>query len=92
MLTRLVGESWEINCRVKSDNVNAILWQEDILGRFEPGERHVDGEHIKLKDKNVFLITKLNVSDEGKYYCKACEKKKLAGKIFVNQGKTCILS
>ena len=40
-------------------------------------------------EKNVFNITKLRHTDQGKYYCKAdcAGKEKYAGEIFVNKGK-----
>ena len=40
-------------------------------------------------EKNVFNITKLRHTDQGKYYCKAdcAPKEKYAGAIYVNKGK-----
>ena len=90
-LMLLVGEWWEIDCRVNDDKVNVTLWQREIWRAPFENQRDADGENINMKDKNVFQLAKLKLSDQGRYFCKACGMKKYAGGIYVNQGNTCFL-
>ena len=61
----IVGEWRVLNCSVINDEVDVTLWK---------GKKKItiDGERIKAISKNVFNISTIQLSDEGKYSCKAC--------------------
>ena len=74
---------------MNSNTVNVTLWQREIWKKPFHIQRVIDEKDIKMIEKNVFNITKLRHTDQGKYYCKAdcAGKEKYAGEIFVNKGK-----
>lgn len=85
----MVGEWWTIDCRMNSNTVNVTLWQREIWKKPFHIQRVIDEKDIKMIENNVFNITKLRHTDQGKYYCKAdcAGKEKYAGAIYVNKGK-----
>ncbi|XP_028407243.1 fibroblast growth factor receptor 2-like [Dendronephthya gigantea] len=74
---RFRGEWLLVNCAVNTaDNATLILRKEPRSTTSEI-TRVVDNKKIKMAAKNVFNITNVTITDEGRYFCNVCNKKRL---------------
>ena len=76
---RYPGEWIVLDCRLNDSTVNVSLWRSKK--KIVPDQRKV------MELNQVFNITNLTFNDEGRYYCRACNRtEKLLGYKYVASG------